>query len=416
MRSSPSIPAGPEATAVAWRPNLLALVVISALLTGMLLGAGTVLVAGRGHLAPYRYSLFRWEADHAVEIALAQLGLARETSAAGGEAAIRRYFALTSQVRAASSQAQPDLALVQALDNERALYENDVERAVERYIGEAVGAAGLDRHLPLFPGARLTWPMVNFELTTPPRLLVRSPRSTIRRDGDTLLKSGLTLRDIERIESREDSADQVSIVVAIGGLAAYPAIVRDDRSYESLLDTASHEWVHHYLAFYPLGEQWGNGDDAETLNETTANIAGREIANVIRAAHPLELPAGEDGAGPGGAAPTVDFNKEMHQLRLEVDALLAEGKVEEAERTMEERRQYLAENGVVIRKINQAYFAFYGTYADGPASSDPVGPKIERVWEVTKDVGVFLRIMREVEGVPDLDRAIALLEAASAGR
>ena len=44
------------------------------------------------------------------------------------------------------------------------------------------------------------------------------------------------------------------------------------------------------------------------------------------------------------------------------------------------------DNGIHIRKINQAYFAFYGTYADGPASSNPVGPKIERVWELTIDL------------------------------
>ena len=60
-----------------------------------------------------------------------------------------------------------------------------------------------------------------------------------------------------------------------------------------------------------------------------------------------------------------------------------------------------------IRKINQAYFAFYGTYADSPQSSNPVGPKIEKVWELTRDVGLFLRIMRDVRDVEGLDEAIA---------
>ncbi len=77
---------------------------------------------------------------------------------------------------------------------------------------------------------------------------------------------------------------------------------------------------------------------------------------------------------------------------------------------MEEKRQYLAANGITIRKINQAYFAFYGTYADSPQSSNPVGPKIEKVWERTKDVGLFLRLMREVTSVEDLDRLLAELE------
>ncbi|HEY4670400.1 MAG TPA: hypothetical protein VIH05_11545, partial [Tepidiformaceae bacterium] len=208
---------------------------------------------------------------------------------------------------------------------------------------------------------------------------------------------------------------QVSIVVAVGGIAAYPAIVRDDRAYSTIVETAAHEWVHHYLAFYPLGRQWGKGGDAETLNETTANIAGREIANLVHRAHPVDLPAGADGRAPAGPAPTVNFSEELRKLRLEVDALLAEGKVDEAERTMEERRLFLGDNGINIRKINQAYFAFYGTYADSPASSDPIGPKIERVWELTGDVGQFLRMMREVTSEADLDRLLDVLESAATG-
>ena len=90
----------------------------------------------------------------------------------------------------------------------------------------------------------------------------------------------------------------------IGGLAAYPAMVRDDRSFDSLLDTASHEWVHHYLAFYPLGQQFGNGRDGTTLNETVADLAGREIANLIRQQHPVDLTPGEDGRIAAGPAPT----------------------------------------------------------------------------------------------------------------
>jgi hypothetical protein len=111
----------------------------------------------------------------------------------------------------------------------------------------------------------------------------------------------------------------------------------------------------------------------------------------------------------------VDFNAEMRKLRLEVDALLAEGKVDEAEALMEETRLYLAENGVVIRKLNQAYFAFYGTYADSSASSDPIGPKLERVWELTGDVGTFLKTMRDVEDEAELDEVLGKLERLTGG-
>ena len=46
---------------------------------------------------------------------------------------------------------------------------------------------------------------------------------------------------------------------------------------------------------------------------------------------------------------------------------------------MEQRRQLFVENGYYIRKLNQAYFAFYGAYADvpgGAAGEDPVGPAV----------------------------------------
>ena len=69
----------------------------------------------------------------------------------------------------------------------------------------------------------------------------------------------------------------------------------------------------------------------------------------------------------------------MHTTRVTVDALLAAGKINEAESYMEQRRQLFVQNGYTIRKLNQAYFAFYGAYADvpgGAAGEDPVGPAV----------------------------------------
>lgn len=394
-----------------WQPPVWALVTVAALVVGVALGGGLSLWYTPGRLGKYEYHLWRWEASTILDNAFARMGIGPDPNDTTGEEAVRNYFHLTSQLRAAENAADPDLSLVDTLTNERAVYENDVERLLERYIDEAITSAGLQRRLPLFTGVRFTWPPVDFELTNPPELLVRSPRSKIVRAGDTLLKSDLSLRQIEQIEADTDDEDTVSLVVPVGGIAAYPAIVRDDRSYDSLLDTASHEWVHHYLAFFPLGEQWGKGGDAETLNETTANIAGREIANLIRKQHPIHLAPGDDGQAPPSPAPTVDFNKEMRALRLKVDALLADGKVADAEKAMEDERVYLGQNGIQIRKLNQAYFAFYGTYGDSAASSNPVGPKIEHVWDLTTDVGLFLHAMSQVRNQADLDELITKLEA-----
>ena len=385
--------------------------IIGSAIVGLLLGVSFTSFVGRGYLKGKEYHLWRWQADTVLDVAFARLGIGPDPSDTAGLPALESFFKLTSQIRTALQSSDPDVQLVDTLTSERAAYENDVEHLIERWIAEATGSAGLQESLPLFHGVRFTWPPVAFELTSPPQLLVRSPRKEIRREGDRLLKNDLTIGDIEKIEDRADDDDTVSIVVAIGGLAAYPAIVRDDRSFDSMLETAAHEWTHHYLAFYPLGQRFGKRPDGTTLNETTADLAGRELANLIRKAHPVELTPGEDGRIPAGPAPTVDFNKEMRALRLAVDILLADGKVAEAETLMEEKRLHLVANGINLRKLNQAYFAFYGSYAgSSSAASDPIGPKVDRVWVLTKDVGAFLKFMREVESTADLDALIAKLE------
>ncbi|MBI2766700.1 MAG: hypothetical protein HYX53_12440 [Chloroflexi bacterium] len=396
-----------------WRPNAWVLVVTGALLLGLSLGFVASLFIDRGPVGGDEYHLWRWEASTLLDNVFARAGIGPDPDDSEGERALLAYFKLTSALRGAEDSATPDVTLIATIENERSVYENDVERLLERYIGQAVASEGLQLRLPLFNAIKLTWPPVDFELTNPPQLLVRSPRDKIERSGDTLLKTGLSLGQVEAIEKKTTNAKTVTVVVPLGGLAAYPAIVRDDRSYDSLLDTASHEWVHHYLAFFPLGEQWGKGGEAETLNETTAELAGREIANVVRKQHPVQLPADANGAGPPGQPVDIDFTAEMRKLRLDVDALLAAGKVDDAEKLMEERRQFFNAHGVPIRRLNQAYFAFYGTYAASAQSSNPIGDKVDQVWALTKDVGVFLRVMRGVRNTADLDASIAALQTAA---
>ena len=403
------VPAAPTVAYRPWRPNPWALTVITAALVGLLLGAALSLALARGPLAKYEYHLWRWEAEHLAGSAFALVGIGPDPGEVEAEEALRAYFGLTSRIRAELESEEPDHALVEALMSERSLYEKDVERVVRGYVDEAIREAGLQRGLPLFRDVRLTWPPVDFRLTGPPRVLVRSPRNEIRRLGDTLLRSDLTFAEIEDIEQRVDDEDTVSVVVTIGGLAAYPAIILDNRSYRSMLEVVAHEWTHHYLAFYPLGMKWGSGGEMTTLNESVADVVGRELARMIDERHPIEFKEGMDGRAPPAEPPTIDFRQVMHNLRLRVDALLAEGKVAEAEALMEQTRQHLAEDGIYIRKINQAYFAFYGSYGESPASSSPVGPMVDELWARTQDVGLFLALVREVTSLEELERLLEKL-------
>jgi hypothetical protein len=99
----------------------------------------------------------------------------------------------------------------------------------------------------------------------------------------------------------------------------------------------------------------------------------------------------------------------MHETRITTDALLAEGRIEEAEAYMEERRQFFLANGYLIRKINQAYFAFYGAYADvpgGAAGEDPVGPAVRALREQSASLEEFVNRIAWMTSFEELQQAI----------
>lgn len=88
------------------------------------------------------------------------------------------------------------------------------------------------------------------------------------------------------------------------------------------------------------------------------------------------------------------MNSGRANTRLVVDEMLAEGKIEEAEDFMESQRQIFWDNGYQIRKLNQAYFAFHGAYADEPftaAGRDPVGDDVRLFRAKQPSLAEFIR-------------------------
>jgi hypothetical protein len=51
---------------------------------------------------------------------------------------------------------------------------------------------------------------------------------------------------------------------------------------------------------------------------------------------------------------------------------------------------YLISQDHYIRKLNQAYFAFYGTYADSPTSIDPIGVELRTLRDKCDSAKDFL--------------------------
>ena len=99
----------------------------------------------------------------------------------------------------------------------------------------------------------------------------------------------------------------------------------------------------------------------------------------------------------------------MHETRVTVDKLLADGKIEEAESYMEKRRQVFWDNGYLIRKLNQAYFAFHGAYADvpgGAAGEDPVGPAVRALRAQSASLADFVNTIAWMTSFQQLQQAI----------
>jgi hypothetical protein len=101
-----------------------------------------------------------------------------------------------------------------------------------------------------------------------------------------------------------------------------------------------------------------------------------------------------------------DFNAAMREIRKTVDDYLAKTQVDEAEKYMNEQQQFLASKGYYIRKLNQAYFAFYGTYADGPTSIDPVGGQLRSLRDHSASLKEFLDTASGLTGSEDLVKIV----------
>ena len=332
------------------------------------------------------------------------------------DARLARFFELNAQIRdgervagdpatdeatAASTRAQ-----LEASREERASIENSVEAILEGRLTATLKDLGLTRHF----GGDVVWPPVDIEFEDTPSVLVESPRAEIRKESERLLDGDLRIERVQAIEARAERDGETSaLVVRIGGIALYPALIPPSDDYHFVLQDIAHEWLHHYLYFTPLGRRYYDSAELRTLNETVANIAGNEIGDVMLARYPLPetQPTPNAGGSEDTPAPSIDFTAEMRGLRRDVEALLADGKIDEAERLMEQKREFLADNGYYIRKLNQAYFAFHGSYADTPGSIDPIGPKLQSLRVESGSVTAFVHAAQELRGEAGLDAAVA---------
>ena len=313
--------------------------------------------------------------------------------------------------------AAPLQAELDELKSQRSHLEPLAESILQSQISQVAADLGLT-----FAGQPI--PPVLYHITPPPDALIISPRQVIRQDFNISIQPGLTADQQAELEGKVDRAlDVSSLVVGIGGIGLYPTMVMQTTDLNWLAEVVSHEWTHNYLTLRPLGMSYETSPELRTMNETAANIAGKEIGRaVIARFYPELLPPPPSTPEPTTPEPTTpapsetptppvfDYIAEMRKTRVTVDKLLAEGKITEAETYMEERRLFFWDNGYHFRKINQAYFAFYGAYADEPgggaAGEDPVGAAVRTLRSNSSSLAGFINQMSWMTSFSQLQQAV----------
>ena len=277
----------------------------------------------------------------------------------------------------------------------------EAEESVEAEISAVLGELGLESRIGLI------WPPVDLRFGEPPTLLVISPRDRIDMTGAVFLDPDIEPFERDEFEKRVfEEVDHAAYVDDLAGLATFPNMVNDLYSTRTIMRTAAHEWLHAYWFFHPFGRNYFASTEMTTLNETAATLAGNEIGDMVfeRMGGDLSENArryeATDKANP-------NFTKFMRETRIEVERLLEEGEVEEAEEYMRKRQWELRLRGYYIRKLNQAYFAFRGRYADSPASISPIGDQMDELRSYMSDVGEFIAVISKVSSPSEFD---ALLE------
>jgi len=370
----------------------------------------------------HEYGLISWELFNFLDKWAYRVNLAAPWTSDGEthrREKLDRYLELAVHLRdaqgsldrvSATSAAQSEAIVAAQRDVDRLVAErNSLRNIVEEYLESEVSRTLSEYGF----GGSFLWPPVDFRLDNPPSVLVVSPRNVIERRETVLVDPETSVTEMENLEARLLLEEDVSaVVLRTGGLASYPTVISSNRDLLGLLEVASHEWMHAYLFFHPLGRSFFSGGEMVTFNETLADMFGREVGRVtynrITGEHvePVVAPTRPRDGEPGDQG-VFEFNRFMHDTRVRADELLEHGEIESAEAYMEERRATLAEeHGIFIRKLNQAYFAFTGSYGESGGS---VSPLPFQLWEVREKSGGLTGLVRAVEGITSIREFEALL-------
>jgi hypothetical protein len=367
----------------------------------------------RYHVRTIEFDFVDWTLN-AIGVRVSQASVDEQAylDEAGRSAVVRQYFKLRAEldgVDASIAEAYGDPAVADpaaATADARAQAANlrgrvrRIQGLAEAILAEQLSVILAEQGLTA-GGAPV--PPVSFHFTALPYALVVSPRNVIRQDANLDVNGDLTVDQQIALEDRIATGLDVSaLVVPLGGIGTYPTMVLQSSDLNWTAAVVAHEWMHNYLTLRPLGLNYMASPELRTMNETAAEMIGSELGALLVQRYYPDLappPAGfenvwhRDRPPQAQAVPAFDFRAAMHATRVNVDHMLADGQIEAAEAYMEAQRRVFWNHGYHIRKLNQAYFAFYGAYADaggGAAGGDPVGTAVRLLRRRSPTIEVFV--------------------------
>ncbi len=240
--------------------------------------------------AEYRFDLIGWELANfpAKWVQRAKDALPWAGSGTGSRKdQFNRYMELSSMIRDAVADlaSMPDPPTLDSeersaiqdslasLISERKGLRNGVEELVESMVSSIL----VKEDLPAI--GSLIWPPVDVRLDFVPNVLVTSPREHIERLDSNLLDPDIPVNAIESMEnSLQEQSNLSGIVIQVGGVATYPTVIPPVGDLTRLLELTAHEWLHTHFFFHPFGQALFRDAEMFTLNETVANLFGREVA------------------------------------------------------------------------------------------------------------------------------------------
>ena len=387
----------------------------------------------------YSYGLVSWELQNVFDKWGHRVWTAfpwTPTSEDDRRRALDRYVDLVGELRDANhelndatSESDPDKRIVSSAQDtvDRLISErNGLRDGLEEYLEQIIARTVQSDEVGL--AGRFVWPPVDFRIDSPPKLLVTSPRDEIVRAQNVLIDPDISIGEMSRIESELAESDDISaLIIQTGGLASYPNVV-PTADLKRLVEVGAHEWLHAYLVFQPLGRAYFRGGDIQSMNETVADIFGREVGLLVYSeitGEPYVAPTrpdtarnidpeDDDDADSSNLGTEIEdpeefnFNRFMGETRKQTDELLVDGLIDEAESYMEDRRVELLDHGYVIRKINQAYFAFHGTYAESPSSTSPIARYLWDLREQVDSVGELVKLLSPLGTYEDFEELLVI--------